>query len=268
MVEYDLFLEFAVHTARAAGEVIRAGALGSFEVHSKGLRDLLTDVDLAAERTIVDAIHGRFPDHDILTEETPPDQRSSRWQWVIDPLDGTGNFSRRYPCFSTSVALAVDDEPVVGAVYDPMLDRMFAACRGGGATANGLPLHVSETERMIDTLIGMDWTRDPIARAHSANVIRGLMPACGTLRICGSAALGLCYVGAGYWDAYWHMSLYPWDVAAAAVIIREAEGRVTDLAGEPWRLGTGPCLASNGRLHETFRRFVVGEMSGGSVSAG
>ena len=101
------YLEFAVETAHAAGEVIREGRQRPIDVQSKGLRNLLTEIDLAAEHTIVDAIHSRYPDHDILTEETPPDQRSSRYRWVIDPLDGTANFSRGYPRYSTSIALTL-----------------------------------------------------------------------------------------------------------------------------------------------------------------
>jgi myo-inositol-1(or 4)-monophosphatase len=249
-------LDFAAGVAYTAGQVIREGARRPIEVHSKGLRDLLTDVDLAAEHTIVKAIGERYPGHDILTEETPPGCRSSRYQWVIDPLDGTGNFSRRYPCFCTSVALTLDDEPVAGVVYDPMRDHLFAASLGGGATLNGAPLAVSQIDRMLDTLIGMDWTRDPKTRAHIVRMIAELTPHCGTLRVCGSAALGICYVGAGWWDAYWHLSLQPWDAAAGALIVREAGGKVTDLAGDRWKPGAGPCLVSNGRLHERFRGLI------------
>jgi myo-inositol-1(or 4)-monophosphatase len=256
VTEYEQYRQFAQEVARSAGEVIREGAQRPIDVQSKGLRNLLTNIDLAAERTIVEAIHERYPDHDILTEETPPDQRGSRYRWVIDPLDGTGNFSRRYPCFSTSVALTLDDRSVAGAVYDPLLDQMFAASLGGGATLNGEPLQVTENTEMIQTLIGMDWTRAAKSRAQNACIIAELMPVCGTLRICGSAALAICYVAAGYWDAYWHLCLSPWDAAAGTIIVREAGGTVTDLAGRDWQLGTGPCLASNGRLHEQFRGYV------------
>jgi myo-inositol-1(or 4)-monophosphatase len=252
VIDYDPFRQFAIEVARAAGKVIREGAQRPIDVHSKGLRNLLTNIDLAAERTIVDAIHERYPDHDILTEETPPDQRSSRYRWVIDPLDGTGNFSRRFPCFSTSVALTLDDRSIAGAVYDPLLDQAFSASLGGGATLNGARLQATENTELIQTLIGMDWTRDAKTRAQNACIIAELVPVCGTLRICGSAALAICYVAAGFWDAYWHLCLSPWDAAAGALIVREAGGAVTDLAGHDWQLCEGPCLASNGRLHHQF----------------
>ena len=105
MSDHSAYLHFAVQVARKAGTVIREGAHRTIEVQSKGLRNLLTDVDLAAERTIVEAIRARYPEHDIVTEETPPGERSSPYCWIIDPLDGTANYSRRYPCFSTSIAL-------------------------------------------------------------------------------------------------------------------------------------------------------------------
>jgi myo-inositol-1(or 4)-monophosphatase len=254
--ESETYLHFAIDTARAAGQVIYEGAHRPIEVTSKGLRNLLTDVDLAAERTIVEAIRMRYPEHDILTEETPPEARSSRYQWVIDPLDGTGNFSRRVPCFCTSIALAVDDQPVVGVVYDPMVDRLYAARNGGGATLNGVPMSVTQTTEMVQTVIGMDWTRSSVTRRQNACVIAELVPVCGTVRISGSAALGICNVGAGSWDAYWHLELSAWDVAAGAVIVREAGGQVTDLQDRPWTVGEGPVLVSNGVLHDTFRGYV------------
>ncbi len=253
MTEHEVALQFAVQVAREAGRLIRDAVQRPFDVRSKGPRDLLTDVDLAAERLIVEAIRGRYADHDILTEETLPEERTSRYQWIIDPLDGTGNFSRRYPCFSTSIALVQDDEAVVGVVYDPMLDNLFAATLGGGATLGGEPLSVSQVDNLLDSLIGMDWTRDADTRAENARIIARLTPLCGSLRICGSAAAAICYVAAGWWDAYWHLGLCPWDAAAGALIVREAGGAVTDESGRRWQPRIGACLATNGKIHELFR---------------
>jgi myo-inositol-1(or 4)-monophosphatase len=252
------FHHFAIDLARAAGSVIRQAAGQAIDVYSKGLRNTLTSADLAAERTVVEAIRDRYPAHDILTEETPASERRSRYQWVIDPLDGTGNFSRGYPCFSTSVALTRDDEPVAGAVYDATRDQLFAAYLGGGATLNGQRLQVSLVDTMLDTMIGMDWPRDPAGRERAQRALGRLMPACGSLRVCGSAALGICYVGAGWWDGYWHLTLEAWDAAAASLIVREAGGQVTDLAGQAWRPQARPLLASSGRLHGQLLAYIGG----------
>jgi myo-inositol-1(or 4)-monophosphatase len=263
---YDAYLRFATQVARDAGQIIRRGAQRPIEVYSKGLRDLLTDVDLAAERTIVEAIRGRYPDHDVLTEETPPGERTSPYCWVIDPLDGTGNFTKGYPCFSTAIALTHDDEPVVGVVYDPLRDHLFAAALGGGATLNGQPLRVSQVDHLLGTMIGMDWTRAPKTRIQNAQVFAQLAPLCGTIRISGSAALSICYVGAGWWDAYWHLGLSSWDAAAGALIVREAGGQVTDLNGERWHPGPGPCMATNGRVHDLFLEQVRNALANTSQS--
>jgi myo-inositol-1(or 4)-monophosphatase len=258
VTEIEAYHRIAIEIVQGAGAVIREHVGRAVDVRSKGLRDVLTAADLAAERAIVEAIHARHPDHDILTEETPAGERQSQYQWVIDPLDGTGNFVRGYPCFSTSIALTVDDRPVVGAVYDPINDRLFAARLGGGATLNGRRLQVSPVETMLDTMIGMDWARDPPTRQRALDAMQRIVPACGTVRVCGSAALGICYVGAGWWDAYWHLSLQPWDAAAGSLIVREAGGRLTDLAGRAWRPQTGPVLASNRRLHGALLTYLGG----------
>lgn len=250
-----MYLDVAVEAAQAAGNVIRASQARPVAVQSKGLRNYVTDVDLEAERAILDVLGRHCPDHDVLTEESPPGARASRYRWVIDPIDGTLNFSRGYPCFSTSVALVLDDEPIVGVVYDPLREQLFSAVAGQGATLSepslpgGRALRVSGTTAMIEAVIGMDWTRDAVSRARNAALIGGLAQACNVVRSCGSAALALGYVAAGWWDAYWHLSLQPWDAAAGALIVREAGGQVTDLAGQRWALDTAPVLASNRRLH-------------------
>jgi myo-inositol-1(or 4)-monophosphatase len=253
LADHEAALQFAVQVAREAGRLIRDGVRCPFGVRSKGPRDLLTDIDLAAERLIVEAIRARYADHDILTEETLPEERRSSYQWIIDPLDGTGNFSRRYPCFSTSIALVQDDEPIVGVVYEPMLDNLFAAALGAGARLGGELLSVSQVDSLTDSLIGMDWTREANTRAENARIIARLTPLCGSLRICGSAAAAICYVAAGWWDAYWHLGLCSWDAAAGALIVREAGGVVTDRSGRRWRPRAGSCLATNGRIHDLFR---------------
>jgi myo-inositol-1(or 4)-monophosphatase len=244
-----MFLDVAIEAAQAAGKVILAGLARPVDVQSKGLRNYVTDVDLEAERAILDVLGRRCPEHDVLTEESPPGARSSRYQWVIDPIDGTLNYSRGHPFFSVSIALALDDEPIVGVIRDPLRDWTFAAEAGQGATLEGKPLRVRRSEAMIEAVVGMDWTRDAASRARNAAIIGQLAQGCNVIRSCGSAALALCYVAAGWWDAYWHLGLQPWDAAAGALIVREAGGQVTDLAGRRWELHMEAVLASNGPLH-------------------
>jgi myo-inositol-1(or 4)-monophosphatase len=244
-----MYLDVATEAAHAAGQVICASQARPLDVQSKGLRNYVTDVDLEAERAILAVLARRCPEHDVLTEESPPEARRSRYRWVIDPIDGTLNFSRGYPCFSVSVALTLDEASIAGVIYDPLREQFFAAQAGQGATLNGAPLHVSRTRSMIEAVIGMDWTRDAASRGQNAALIGRLAQSCNVIRSCGSAALALCYVAAGWWEAYWHLGIQPWDVAAGALIVREAGGQVTDLAGRRWELETAPVLASNGLLH-------------------
>jgi myo-inositol-1(or 4)-monophosphatase len=244
----------AVEAARAAGREIAARLDRERDVRVKGLRDLVTDADLAAQEILVAAIRAHFPSHTILSEEAPASGAPSGTTWVLDPLDGTSNYAHRFPCFSVSIGVMNDDGPLAGVVYDPLRDHLFTAERGGGADLNGRPLHVSGITEPIDAIVGLDFARDPEARRGLMGRLSALAPHVHTFRSIGSAALGLCYVAAGWLDAYFHVSLAPWDSAAGVLIVREAGGVVTELAGGPWGVGQARCLAANSRLHAEILR--------------
>ena len=252
----DEFLQTAIEAARAAGQIIREQLHQAHQVRHKGPRDLVTEVDMMAEAAIVRILSARFPDHDILTEETAAPPRRSRYCWVIDPLDGTTNYAHGYPVFSTSVALTLDDEPIAGVVYDPLHEWLFHTQRGEGAYLNGERLHVSAVDQLGEALIGLDWSSDLKMRATVIAIIGRLAGHIATMRVAGSAALAPCYVAAGWCEGYFHLGLKPWDAAAAALIVREAGGRVTALDGHPWRLNDPGCLVSNGLIHEQLRKFI------------
>ncbi len=252
-------LRTALSAAREAGELLRRRLPRTREVNYKGLRDIVTDADLAAQAVIVERIQADFPGHDILAEEGRHDLdlTSPTPLWVVDPLDGTTNYSRRFPIFSVSVAMAQGGEVQVGALYDPQRREMFFAERGQGAwvqrgAGKARPARVSATDDLAEALVGVDWARDPELRGRTLAGVTRVAAACRTVRATGSAALSLAYVGGGWLDAYFHLHLLPWDVAAAALIIREAGGTVTTPAGAPWKLGEAAVAASNGPLHEAF----------------
>lgn len=252
-------LETAQQAAREAGELLRRRLPREREVNYKGLRDIVTDADLAAQAVIEARIRAAFPRHAILAEEGPHDRdlAGPKPLWVVDPLDGTTNYSRRFPIFSVSVALARGGVLQVGALYDPQRREMFYATRGGGAwvqqgRGQPRPIHASATSDLAEALVGVDWAREPDLRARTLEGITRVAAACRTVRATGSAALALVYVGCGWLDAYFHLNLLPWDVAAAALIIQEAGGQVTTPDGAPWRLGQAAVAASNSRLHAAF----------------
>ncbi len=245
-------LETAIEAARAAGQEILRRLPQEREVRSKGFRDIVTDADLAAQETLTAIIHSRFPHHGILSEEGLVPSSDADTVWVLDPLDGTTNYARRLPCFSVSIAVTRGNDLVTGVVYDPSRDHVFCAERGAGATLNGKQLHVSEVDDLGQATAGLDFAREPAVRRSLVATMVVCSERIRTLRSFGSAALGLCYVAAGWLDAYFHFSLAPWDVAAGALIIMEASGTITETNGEPWSYTQPRCLATNGKLHSAF----------------
>jgi myo-inositol-1(or 4)-monophosphatase len=251
-------LETAIEAARQVGQVLLEEFGRPQEISFKGLRDIVTETDLVAQAKAVESIRSRYPDHDIWAEEVgqTPDGASD-YCWIVDPLDGTTNFSRGFPCFSVSIAMSHRGKLILGVVYDPLRDQLFRAQRGRGACLNDDRIQVSAAERLTDAVIGLDWAHEQELRCQAAQLVAEVAPGVRTMRNTGSAALGLCSVAAGWIDAYFHLSLKPWDVAAASVIIQEAGGVISDLAGLPWRPGSGDCLASNGLIHEAMLNLLT-----------
>ena len=251
-------LETAIEAARQVGQVLLEQFGTHQEIKSKGLRDIVTGADLAAQSRAIEVIRSQYPDHDILSEELGQvPAGASDYCWIVDPLDGTTNYSRGYPCFSVSIALSYRGEAILGVVYDPLRDQLFQAQRGLGAYLNDDRIHISGVERLIDALVGFDWARKQDLRSQTAQAVAEIAPEIGSLRSMGSAALGLCSVAAGWLEAYFHLSLKPWDVAAASVIIQEAGGTISDLAGRPWQLRSKDCLASNCLIHQAMLNLLT-----------
>jgi len=245
-------LDTAIQAARAAGHEIVKRLPQQRDVRSKGFRDIVTDADLAAQDALVSIIRSHFPQHGILSEEGLTPGGNNGTVWVLDPVDGTTNYAHRYPCFSVSIGVMQDDEPVAGVVYDPMREHLFCAERGAGATLNNERLHASATDQLIHALVALDFAREPALRAEQMAAMVNCSRHIHTFRSTGSAALSLCYVAAGWLDAYFHFMLSPWDCAAGGLIVAEAGGRLSDFDGHPWRYTSPRCVATNGILHEAL----------------
>ena len=246
----DPLLETAIAAARQAGALLRAHWERGVAVEHKSDIDLVTAADRESEALILSILKARFPDHGFLAEESGQSGDASSHVWVIDPLDGTTNFAHRYPQFSVTLALRIDDRTELGVAYDPMHDELYAARRGQGAFLNGRPLDVSPTPTLARALLatGFPYDRQTSAhnniRQHSAFLLR----AQGVLRA-GSAALDLAAVSCGRLDGFWEFKLSPWDMAAGALLVEAAGGRVTDGDGGPLDLHSPGIVASNGRIH-------------------
>ncbi|HEX6983805.1 MAG TPA: inositol monophosphatase family protein, partial [Planctomycetaceae bacterium] len=223
-----------------------------YSVTEKGPSDLVTEADLASQNAIVAAVTAAFPDHDLLGEECLSATRGrSGYRWVIDPLDGTSNYVHGFPYYAVSIGVERDGRPAVGVIYDPNRDELFTAAPGRGARLNDVPIRPSRTARLDDAFLVASLPR----RAGSADVaVRRFlraMPAAESVQRTGSAALNLAYVACGRIDAFWSSSLKPWDMAAGAVLVTEAGGRISSVSGGAFSLERPEILATNGTaLHD------------------
>jgi myo-inositol-1(or 4)-monophosphatase len=256
-----LWLATAIEAVLRAGE-LQMASFGRLErIGKKGAINLVTEVDLAVERAVRALIRERFPEHRILAEELVEEAGApdSPCCWVLDPLDGTTNYAHGLPIFCASLALEVDGEPVVAAVYDPTRRELFTAERGGGARLNGAPLAVAQTTDLIDALLATGFPYSVHAETSEfVGLFGAFVSRARAVRRLGSAALDLCYVAAGRLDGFWERLLQPWDVAAGTLIVREAGGLVTRLDGSPCTSHSGEVLATNGRLHEQMLAVIRG----------
>jgi myo-inositol-1(or 4)-monophosphatase len=252
-------LELAERLAREAGRIQREHYEGEFEIHTKSaVIDLVTDVDRACERLIVEAIQTERPRDAILAEEGGgTDHPDAEWRWVIDPLDGTTNYAHGYPRFCVSIGIEHRGAATVGVVYDPLLDELFSAVRGRGAMLNDRPLQVSAETRLDHAMLSTGFAYD-VHRSTDDNLnhFAAFAKTVQAIRRDGSAALNLCYVAAGRFDGFWELKLHPWDVAAGLLIVEEAGGRTSDFSGHQSCASGRETVASNTHLHETMLEFL------------
>jgi len=248
-------IDTAIEAAREAGEYLRqsVGRVRSIETKQGEDRNLVSEIDKTSERMIIDAIRRRFPGHAILAEESGGSGRGAEYTWIIDPLDGTTNFLHGVPIFSVTIGIEHRGEVIAGVVYDPNLDELFTAERGAGAFLNGQELHVSSSDQLITSLLVTGFPYDIASNPNHAveHFTHFLMAARGIRRL-GSAALDLSYVAAGRFDGFWEVYLKPWDMAAGALLVREAGGTITDFAGRPSSIHCPQVVASNCRIHSAM----------------
>ncbi len=245
-----------IKSAHAAGRILLKYYQMPLEVREKKGAGLVTEADLAAEREVIRILGKIRPDFGFLSEESNPhgSPGHSRGRWIIDPLDGTTNFVHCFPMFCVSVAAEWDGQVVAGVIYHPVLRETYVATQGGGAFINGKRMHVSLRAKMSDSLLttGFSYRKQSILHAEMTAFER-LSLVARAIRRPGSAALDLAYTARGVFDAFWERRLSPWDMAAGAILVSEAGGRVTDFAGNPFRVDTQEILASNSLLHEEVR---------------
>ncbi|NNC65340.1 MAG: inositol monophosphatase [Gammaproteobacteria bacterium] len=250
----------AVQAARKAGDVMirHLNQLPRLEITDKGRNEFVTEVDHRAEQAIVEIIHDYYPDHAILAEERGR-QGQHDFEWIIDPLDGTTNFIHGFPVFSVSIAVRHKNQLEHGVVYDPLRQEIFTATRGQGAQLDGRRIRVSQRHRLSDSLLatGFPYRHDQDDVDTYLRMLKAVMNESAGIRRPGSAALDLCYLAAGRVDGFWELGLNIWDIAAGALLIREAGGRISDFEGGDTYLENGSVVAGNPKIYVALSKLFT-----------
>jgi myo-inositol-1(or 4)-monophosphatase len=253
-----LFLSTAIEAVVAAGnhQIKKFGT--GVRVDKKGAIDLVTEADVEIERMFRALVAERFPDHDVLAEEMgDAGARGARHRWVFDPIDGTTNFAHGVPIFCASLALEIDGEAAVAAVYDPNRRELFTAEAGVGSWLNGQRLRASSNATVLESMLVTGFPYNVHQQADAFLEVFGkVLKRARAVRRLGSAAIDICWVAAGRMDGFWEASLKPWDTRAAALILEEAGGKVTGMDGQPWVPEDGHILATNGLIHDEILRII------------
>jgi myo-inositol-1(or 4)-monophosphatase len=256
-------LEIATNAAHQAGEILRR-MLPIAVVREKGQNDLVTDADIAAQSAIHGVLLQAFPEHDFVGEEDASHASTTRenraaipWQWVVDPLDGTTNYAHGLHNFATSIALTHHGRTVLGVVYDPMADELYSAVEGQGAWLNGKPLACSRCVELGRALVAASFPPRLHQESPEIRQFLNILVECQSIRRLGSAALNLCYVGAGRLDGYWGSRLHAWDIAAGALVAVEAGAHLCRHDGTPFDMWEGQVLAaSSATLAQSMMRCI------------
>lgn len=250
-MDTEKYLEEARFIARKTGKMLKENIDTAAEVQFKGVVDLVTDFDNRAQKMIFAHLSDCFPDHDFLGEEDLKQERGREFRWIIDPLDGTTNYAHGFPIFCVSVALEWEGNILLGVVYDPMRDELFSAVKGEGARLDKKKIRVSATDDLNKSLVATGFPYD-IRESEVNNIdhFNHFLVRVQAVRRCGSAAMDLCYLACGRFDGFWELKLHPWDVAAGALIVQEAGGRVTDFQSREFSVFGSEILATNGLIHD------------------
>jgi myo-inositol-1(or 4)-monophosphatase len=245
------FMQAAVEIAREAGAFLKERLQVDHKIDFKGEINLVTEADRRSEEIITSRLKHLFPDHNIMAEEGTNITMGSEYRWIIDPLDGTTNYAHGFPVFCVSIALQSMSQVILGVIYNPMLDELFAAGRGEGAFLQGGKIHVSHTKHLAEGFVATGFPYDVRENCRDALAyFNEMIPKAQAIRRQGSAALDLAYLAAGRFDGFWELRLNPWDTAAGWILVEEAGGVVTDLSGKPYFLDSPSIVASNGAMHK------------------
>jgi myo-inositol-1(or 4)-monophosphatase len=244
-------MNFATCLAKEAGSLLKQRFNQKHEILYKGDINLVTEADKMSEDLMIELIGKNYPDHGILSEESPAIIGINQLRWIIDPLDGTTNYAHRYPVFCISIALEDKGAIILGVVYDPMREEMFTAARGQGAFLNGNKIAVSNVNKISRSLLATGFPYDiRQSEENNLNYFSSMATKAQAIRRAGAAALDIAYVASGRFDGFWELKLMPWDMAAGVLLVTEAGGKITNIFGEKWNINSPNILVSNGLIHD------------------
>jgi myo-inositol-1(or 4)-monophosphatase len=249
-------INIAVKAARLSGKEIRARFYGHKNVSVKSKNNFVSQLDILSEKIIIETLHDEFPDWPVISEESNPDAGSKGYTWITDPIDGTTNSIMGIPFIGINIALLNKDSIELGVTYDPLRNEMFTCVKGKGAFLNGKKIHVSKANSLKDAMIGSDLGYIAGRGKETLEIFNKLWWNVLTMRLTGSAALGLAYVACGRMGLYFHRSLYPWDIASGLLMVREAGGTVVDWELNDAGLRDKIIIASNKQLPGKFLEFL------------
>ncbi len=249
-------MEKLIESTLEAGEILRKGYESVKEVRHKGTVDLVTQYDVMVEEFLKERLFRHFPEYTLIGEESSKESERASKAIYIDPIDGTTNFVHKIPFCAISVGVWEDGVPVVGVVYNPILNELFYAKRGEGAFLNGKRVCVTDTSDLQQSLLstGFPYTKVEMGEDFRwvIDTMKNLLPFTQDIRRLGSAAIDLCYVARGTFDGFYECNLKPWDVAAGILLVEEAGGRVSNHKGDPYSLSDHIIVASNGKNHDAL----------------
>ncbi|MFH2054510.1 MAG: inositol monophosphatase family protein [bacterium] len=251
------FIKSAAAVAAEAGKLLKRNVNSKRSVRRKGAIDLVTEMDVASEKLIVGKLQSEYPEFSFLTEEAAAIDTESEFRWIVDPLDGTTNYTHGFPFWCVSIGLEYRGRMIVGVVYDANLDELFTAAAGLPTRLNGKPIRVTSRRKLSESLLATGFPYDiQTSKENNLNYFNVFARRAQAVRRAGSAALDLCYLAAGRFDGFWELKLHPWDTAAAIVIVEQAGGRVTDFCGKRYSIFDKYILATNGKIHREMQKLM------------
>ena len=247
----------AVDISKAAGDFIKRNASESLKIDYKGRANMVTQIDKQSEQLIRDAISERYPEHQILGEESADKATDSKVKWIVDPVDGTTNFIHNHHMVAVSIGIAIDDEMMIGVVNCPFLNEIFTAIKNQGAYLNGRKIQVSTVNSMENGLFGTGFPYELNDHFYkNMEIFKKIYENSQGVRRGGSAAIDMCYTACGRFDGFWEFDLNPWDIAAGSLIIQEAECQICNFSGQAFDLYDGEVLATNRNLQEPMLKMI------------